>query len=1655
MGKSKIVSHIPWALATLAAMALAASNAKLRLENAELKDKVSKAEAISEFRAIAAPSGAAAARPAAEAAGKAADAALEMLASLPLAAVSAVPIDSYRGRGVSISFSPYASRIKPPEGTWTFKVEPEVGNANAKFYEWDSELAIIGDFEPERTYTVTLNAGWSNGSGAILERPARLSFKAPKARPSFAFATEGKCYWPAVRQSLKLPYTAVAITNLNVTVRRAYGSNIPLFGISGYDQDISAKVVAEFQVPVAIGEKRHERVNGLLDIGAALGKVEPGIYFVDAEPDAAYDYDSYWNFDSGKSRVFAFTDLALRVAKEEGNGRKVDVFVNTFSGGEPVAGAEVSLMTAKHQLAAKGKTGGDGIAHLEISVDDGDGVKYAISRKDGDVSVLEDIGGGWSRNRVCEGSGDGRDGFGSPKAFLFSEREICRPGEKFASSVFARTAARDGARAFAGAPATLTLRDADGKAVGTKKLKTDSFGFASTEWEIPANAGLGVWRVECDLGDSAGAGWLDMRVANYVPDRISAEAAAAIREKVGLDAPFAISGKALYYFGEPLSGGFCRLRAEPRYAAAPKHLKGWKFGTRDPLDAPEWTVSATVADDGTFAVSYPGLASNGVAKSFAPVALAITANVQEPGGPSVSARDEVIIHPTPRYVAMREREGEGVSFDVAILPAIAGEKAAGAAAEKIEISLEREEWSRHYVKKDGGNLEVEWKSEMIPAKELARTVEVPEGNLSDWMAAVSYPDDALENGHYRLTAKCGDDLKTSFDFWHWAGEAGERSSNPAKVMLETDAEKYAPGDTATLSFASPFPGFAYVTAGVAGIDASFSSAVTQGVNKVSVAMPASVLASRYYASVTLVSADGAEARRLSGMAAIKIDCSASRKLDVALDMPELARPGEEIEFALSLSDARGNPVAGQVAVLALDEGVAALTGFHVADPFAYFFGRDYGAPFSIYDCYNAIYPELKIMPDGTFGGDGVSAAKMALSNAMLRNVEDSVLKGKATVRLILPPVEVGTNGTSTVKASMPDHTGALRFMAVAASETSAGSAEETVRVHAPISVLATAPRFAVAGDRFTITATIFNHDAEEGDAALEISLPTGLETSDGGDARIEASQRLAAGKSAVVRREIAIAGDASGALEIPLRLRLGDHEATAMAVVNVRPQRPVETHAAYGIATNGVLTLDASADEWIGRADTTLMLSASPAFALAASLAWLGEYPYGCLEQTVSCAFPFVAAGDLLSLGLIDDAVRAMADAKIALAYARILQLRRRDGFAMWPWAESIWTEGSLYAAHFIFEAAKTGAVTLDPGVRRGLVEMLEGVAENARPENRENAAYAAYVLALAGELPFVNAARNILSAGKTDWASFLAAAAMMRGGFASEGADAFAEAVKARAWEDASERGDLRRAGMALFVAAKSGLRNLEALAPAAMRLVSSLRSDGTGWGTTSDNAWATLGLAAYSARLGSGGARGTFSDSGEKRPFDITEKPASFTVPAGGKVSIEADGPVFASLTTVGVPARPSSDSGAISVSRRYVDSRGREVSSVEKGELVTVVIEVRSPFDIENAVIVDMVPGGFEIEDDSFRTRSSAGAYALPPDALRLEGKSEKRNDRWIWFGRICAGDRMLSATYSLRAVTPGRYRIPATSVEDMYEPDAFGRANAPEEAMIEIR
>ena len=154
---------------------------------------------------------------------------------------------------------------------------------------------------------------------------------------------------------------------------------------------------------------------------------------------------------------------------------------------------------------------------------------------------------------------------------MFAERDLCRPGESFDSAVFARTAAKNGANALAGALLDLELTDPSGTKVATRRVTTDRFGFASAKWPVPANAAAGTWRVACLMGDST-IGNMPIRVASFVADRFRVKLETDKEAWTGLDRAVQFVGDATYYFGEKVDGANWKFNASLHPAPAPKNF---------------------------------------------------------------------------------------------------------------------------------------------------------------------------------------------------------------------------------------------------------------------------------------------------------------------------------------------------------------------------------------------------------------------------------------------------------------------------------------------------------------------------------------------------------------------------------------------------------------------------------------------------------------------------------------------------------------------------------------------------------------------------------------------------------------------------------------------------------------------------------------------------------------------------------------------------------------------------------------------------------------------------------------------------------------------------------------------------------------------------
>jgi hypothetical protein len=1529
------------------------------------------------------------------------------------------------------------------------EIKPEVDNL--RIYPYGTTLSVSGAFKPGVIYRIRVKKGLADRSGkATLENDAVFDFTVPELTERFSFLTNGSVF-PLTADRIEFPYSARNLKKYNLKLYRGFENNLAF--ASGNDDVYAMELVGE--KTVTLSDPRNETVNHMLDLTDILDdrakishpsegmlRFRPGHYVLEVEYDRKSDWSDDYTYRETERRTFTLTDFAMVAASAAKTGEGLAIFVRRISDGKPVADAEIELRTDKNQLVGTYKTDSNGKAFTQPIPGLNKGTLYSAAIRKGEEFAwfplelnLDDF----------KSHGD--------MAFVFTERGIVRPGEDFLAASFIRYRENGSGKTIypqfpdatmpppsksgpSYSPYKISLIAPDGRQILSEEVHGDEMGFLSQMIRVPDTAVSGVYTVRVASGVSR-MGETTIRVGAYVPDRIKAKldhadlpaGPAAVKE------PIQAVLSADYYFGTPVPSASGRLLFDCTPSGKrPDHWKGWEVGDASRFNFDEFETPLAV-ENGKTNLSLPSFGSRGM--SFDPVRIVLQASVQEPGGRAVTGADNFTLYPTDWFIGLKQKDGAGSEclLDLALLATEQGKPATLDAGRDIKFTVLKRAWD-YVLVQDGGGYRRRWQETVSEVEGASKTVTIPQGaDLAAYTSQVAFD---LPSGCYDIVAEYGNDIRTKINVWHSAGESGRRTGDPSELVFKTDAKKYAPGETAKITFTSPVDGEAFVTMGALHLDYAEAIPVKAGEVTLDAKIRPDTLNGRYHIGVIVIGKDKDEYIRASGLASLELDHSAAHKLDVAIAVPGIVRPETETDVTVSLANLDGKPQAGQVCLFAVDEGVLALTGFKTPDIYKFFLQDDV-ARITMCETYSDLFPNLKIRPDGAIGGgDAPEAPKSALAA--------SLVKMKDAARVIVPVVKIPESGSATVKVNIPDHSGSLRFMAVANAVSAVGSGEREMIVRNPVSLTVSAPRVLAPGDEAVITVRAFNHDAGDGAADCRFVLPDTLQVM--GD--LPTLGALKAGETKDVSFRVK-ALDRTGEGTLSATLSVGAESRTETTYITVRPATAPQTVSTFALVKPGqTLSVDPAAG-FVSVDGAKLSVSSSPAVGVTDALGWLNDYPYGCLEQTVSGAFPFLSSAALAKAGLLDAEIAKTMEPKIASAYARILMMTAGDGaFSMWPDVRREWPEGTVYAAHFIFEAKSAKRVTVDATVEKSLTAYLLRLANSAGSYKPELRAYAAYVLASAGNRDFAIPARNILAGSKPGFASFLAAAALIRGGYAGEGAESLRAALADPTWlyqtSDLAGISDTTsRAGMVLSILMKCDPKGGEAAAAElASFLAGRIRKDGGCWGTTQANAWASMGLAAFAEYYPPAELSATLAAAGKEKQTLSGKALNGFELATSGTSAVSNTGKTNLYVRTVvsGVPKEMKAASGPIRLKREFFDEKGNPVTSLKHGELAFVRITADSPDVVENIVISDLLPAGLEIEDDELATRMNASGR-IPKNILlknRQEfSRTEKRDDRFLVFGTLYGS---AYAIYTVRAVTPGKFLVPALHAEAMYDPDMNG-------------
>lgn len=326
-----------------------------------------------------------------------------------------------------------------------------------------------------------------------------------------------------------------------------------------------------------------------------------------------------------------------------------------------------------------------------------------------------------------------------------------------------------------------------------------------------------------------------------------------------------------------------------------------------------------------------------------------------------------------------------------------------------------------------------------------------------------------------------------------------------------------------------------------------------------------------------------------------------------------------------------------------------------------------------------------------------------------------------------PSIVTGADGKATVEFSWPDNLTRWRAVTIGTTvRAQVGQAEATVRTKKDLIVRLQAPRFCVERDRVTVSATVAN----DTDRAVQ----TRVELVVGGNAGVGP---IVCGPSSVAGPELTTHNPqpttipAQGeqrvdwTLEIrkagTLRLRA---TATAGSLSDaMEVSLPVRPHGIERVLTrSGVLqgkdseqiAIRLPAERQLGSAEVVVEVAPSLAATALDALPYLADYPYGCVEQTLSRFLPAVivlralrdSGADLEALAKRTEGPQPPGQSRpvlrrgevtrmVAAGLARLERAQGRDGgWGWWP-AHSSDPYMSAYVLYGL-QLAKQSGVKID-----------------------------------------------------------------------------------------------------------------------------------------------------------------------------------------------------------------------------------------------------------------------------------------------------------------------------------------------------------------------
>ncbi|MFW5444032.1 MAG: MG2 domain-containing protein [Methylococcaceae bacterium] len=1530
-------------------------------------------------------------------------------------------------------------------------------------------VAYFPEIEPSTTYTIDVYKNLTSATRKPLKTSISKEIDTRKMPAQVSFASHGSIL--PVKLAKGLPVISVNINEVDVDFHRiktdkmshfisTWSNNSGRLNQSNYYlREYMAYTDLVYSGRFPINPPKNKRYTTHLDLNSIDKIKQPGIYLAIMKPAGTYEHQQQVSY-------FTISDLGLHARMYPD---QMTIQVSSLATGESLSDVSLTLIDSKENVVSEIRSDINGQANFNSPSHK---ALLLLARNKNNIALLRLNSPALD---LSEFKVTGRS-YKPIEIFTYAPRDLYRPGETVTINALLRDA--DG-QTITAPPLNAVIKRPDGQRIKFftwyPKNNFESQGFYQTEYALPSNAATGQWTLELKTGNNK-IHQYHFQVEAFLPERMELLLGdqSVQQNWANRTDTLNISVSGQYLYGAPASKNRLSSKVIVKSNRHPVNAqKEYFFGLADEKPPIEhYELDDIKLDDQGLATIK--LASRWKDVKHSPFTIKVIASLFETGGRPVTRTIDYQLWPQTSLIGIRPQTkldeipaNTPINFDV--IKSNKDGLLQGESEVLATLIKERRDYYWEYSESEGWHYE-------FTAKNFT-TFEQRINLNSKQPSKLSMP---VDWGSYLLKIKDIQTGQTSSLRFHagsgWRNKTDTSLARPDRIVMELDKKNYQVKDKVQLHLLPPYAGNGFVMVESSEKPLWFQrvSIPAEGLN---LSIPVSKDWNRhdlYISAIIFRPGDAKEKitpNRALGIVHLPLDRK-ERHLSVDIKIPnKVIRPEKTLTTPVTISGF--NPEKETyVTLAAVDVGVLNISDFKTPNPYQWFFQpRRYGVE------QRDIYNKIIELTDGglikpRFGGDADKRAGGARPDSSVQIV--SLFSGL---------VKTNINGVANVDLQLPNFNGRLRLMAVAFNEEQFGSAEAEITVAAPIIAEASLPRFLASGDQSTMTLDLRNQSGKTQALSLNLSAssPVKLNTSP--------FSLILKDKEKQVLHFPLTAEHAFGQSQISLTVENSASDNDESININrlwhlgVRPAYPAITQVQRKIIAPGKNTNIKPALEnlLLASANSTLSLSTQPPINIAQHLKTLLRYPYGCLEQTISSTNPWLSIDQktLQSLGLdkikINNKVIDINSKPIQIEKGinLLAGMQRNNGsFGLWSSRdpEEHWL--TVYAAEFLLDAQEKGQPVAEELINKTLLRLTQylnnrgimyGERYSQAPGHYSFAykAYAAYVLSRVNRAP-LGTLRTLFDHHRQDVKSALPLThlglALYKQGDKTRGIKAIKESLT-KPRDTLIYLGDygsrLRDISVMTYLLNKHPVpvdesktliyqladelntrqylstQERNALFRTGIQLISNNKSEWKGQLLLESTMLKLQQKETYTAQF-----------TGPEIPKNI-----QFSSP------IESKRPIYLQFGINAYPkTAPKMQMDSIKVERNYYDLEGNSIKPEQHqtGDVLLVHLNVHADKRIKDALLVDLIPAGFELENQNL-------ANNLKTDSFKIRDESIEALQRYTHIKyQEYLDDRFVAAIdlhenqaehlfYLIRAITSGTYTNPPPFIQDMYRPyiRAIGR------------